>query len=368
MPDTRHPSPDTRRRDPLPPLVPLSKVAPQPIPWLSPGRIAAGKITRLDGDPVTGKSTLLCDLAARLSVGAPLPGGEDMPPSPPATVVIMSAEDDPHDTIRPRIDAAGGDPNRVVAFGVLAEQGPGALVHIPDHAALMREIIARLEAALVIIDPLVAFLSPRLNAASDHAVRRALAALKAVAEQTGAAVVAVRHLNKNAGSAGANPLYRGGGSIGLVGAARCALLLAPDPEDPARRILAAAKSNLGPLPPSLAFRLAAAPGVHTARVVWDGESPWTAADLLRSPHTPHHGWSALAEARDWLRAALADGSRLAADVQREAAAAGIARDTLYAARRAEGIRLHKDRTHNGPWSWAPPIPPEVPELPEVLPS
>ena len=91
-----------------------------------------------------------------------------------------------------------------------------------------------------------------ISANSDQDVRRALAALEKVGERTGAAIVVVRHLNK---SVGANPLYRGGGSIGIIGAARCGLLLAPDPDDPERRILAATKGNLGQLPPSLAFRL-----------------------------------------------------------------------------------------------------------------
>ena len=45
---------------------------------------------------------------------------------------------------------------------------------------------------------------------------------------TGACVVVIRHLNK---TGGANPLYRGGGSIGIIGAARAAMIVAPDPED-----------------------------------------------------------------------------------------------------------------------------------------
>src|SRR4051794_31114151 len=67
-------------RKPLPPIVALSQVAPQPLRWLSPGRLAAGKLTILDGDPGLGKSTLLCELAARVSCGDPLPGGEAAPP------------------------------------------------------------------------------------------------------------------------------------------------------------------------------------------------------------------------------------------------------------------------------------------------
>src|SRR5215208_7148223 len=105
-------------RDPLGHVVRLGHVDPELVHWLSPGRLAAGKITVLDGDPGLGKSTLLCEFAARISRGDPLPGGEV---APPRLVVIMSAEDDLYDTIRPRIDAAGGDPRRVIALATLAD-------------------------------------------------------------------------------------------------------------------------------------------------------------------------------------------------------------------------------------------------------
>src|SRR5215218_565959 len=101
-------SPVSARKTPAP-LVALSQIAPEPLRWLSPGRLAAGKITILDGDPGLGKSTLLCELAARISRGDPLPGA-DSESAAPRGVLLFSAEDDVFDTIRPRIDAAGGDP------------------------------------------------------------------------------------------------------------------------------------------------------------------------------------------------------------------------------------------------------------------
>jgi len=117
--------------------------------WLSPGRLAAGKITILDGDPGLGKSTLLCEFAARISRGDPLPGGE---PAPPRPVVLMSAEDDLYDTIRPRIDAAGGDTRRVIAFSTLLSAG--VPVAIPDDVRILEKIIGPTNAALLVIDPL----------------------------------------------------------------------------------------------------------------------------------------------------------------------------------------------------------------------
>jgi hypothetical protein len=273
----------------------------------------------------------------------------------------MSAEDDLYDTIRPRIDAAGGDPRRVIAFAALSGQAAlGTLGAIPDDVDILESIIARTEAALLVIDPLVAFLARGHNANSDQGVRRAFHSLKGLAERTGVAVVAVRHLNK---SPSANPLYRGGGSIGIIGAARCGLLLAPDPDDPERRILASTKDNLGRPPPSLAFRLLASPGSQVARVVWDGESQWTAGQLLRESASGVPPHSLLAEAQEWLRAALADGPRPARQILREAADAGIGRNILYAARKFEGVTIGKERVAGGHWVWSYPV--SAGELPAV---
>jgi putative DNA primase/helicase len=335
------------RRD-LDLLVSLSRIEPERLVWLSPGRLAAGKLTILDGDPGLGKSTLLCDFAARLTRGEPLPGGQ---PGEPRGVIILSAEDDLFDTIRPRLDAAGGDPKRIYAFPSLPEKyGAGTLFAIPSHLPLLDEAIARLNVALVIFDPLVAFLERGFNANSDQHVRRAGVALKDLAERTGVAIVAVRHLNKNAAS---NPLYRGGGSIGIIAAARCGLLLAADPDDPTRRILATSKANLASPPASLAFRLLPVPGSDVARVSWEGESPYTAAELLR-PLTNGERATALDAVRDWLRQTLSAGPRPASEMLAAAEANGLSLASLRRARQAERVVVRKARGHHGAWIWSLP--------------
>jgi hypothetical protein len=335
-------------REPLGHTVRLSDVAPETVRWLWPGRIPAGKITLLESDPGLGKSTLLCELAARISRGDPLPG-DDSGPGAPRGVLLFSAEDDVFDTIRPRIDAAGGDAQRIAAFVAVPDgSDTGRPFALPRDLPILEAIVQRLDAALVVIDPLVAFLRP---ATSDQHVRHALGALKATAERTGAAIVIVRHLNK---SGGANPLYRGLGSIGIIAAARSGLLLAADPDDPERRILALSKGNLARPVASLAFRLEAVPGASVARVAWDGESSWTATTLLQG-QTEEDGdsrRSVIDEARAWLREVLAAGPRLARELRQEASERGIGRSALYAARKAEGITISKERTVQGSWVWA----------------
>jgi replicative DNA helicase len=83
---------------------PMSAVAARPVEWLWPGWIALGKLTVLDGDPGMGKSTLLLDLAARLSRDGLMPDG---PVGPVGAPLILSAEDGEADTIKPRLAAAG---------------------------------------------------------------------------------------------------------------------------------------------------------------------------------------------------------------------------------------------------------------------
>jgi hypothetical protein len=86
-------------------LLRLNTVEPESIQWLWPGRVAIGKLTLLAGDPGLGKSLVTLDMAARVSQGAAWPDTDE--PTAPGGVVLLSAEDDPADTIRPRLDAAG---------------------------------------------------------------------------------------------------------------------------------------------------------------------------------------------------------------------------------------------------------------------
>jgi hypothetical protein len=54
----------------------MADVKPEAVRWLWPGRIPAGKLTILSGDPGLGKSFLTVDLAARVSRGMPWPDSD----------------------------------------------------------------------------------------------------------------------------------------------------------------------------------------------------------------------------------------------------------------------------------------------------
>ena len=157
--------------------------------------------------------------------------------------VLLSAEDGIADTIRPRLEAAGADLSRIVVFDDVdagPEKGWRPPI-IPDDLGTLADIVRSEQAGLVIIDPLFAFLSSANDSYRDQDIRRALHLVKLLAESTGAAVGVVRHPTK--GSAGASSIYAGGGSIGVVGAARVGLFMGRDPEDQPSAILAVAEAT-----------------------------------------------------------------------------------------------------------------------------
>ncbi|ORW25171.1 hypothetical protein AWC19_08260 [Mycobacterium palustre] len=254
-----------------------------------------GKLVTLDGDPGVGKSTLALTLAAMVSTGGLWPDRTSC--EYPGDVILMSAEDGLADTIRPRLDAAGADVTRIHAVqGVpISEQEPDVM-RMPTlgDIAQLRDTIIATNARLVIIDVLMAYIPTGVDSHRDQDVRQILARLSALAESTGCTILLLRHLNKGKGDA----LYRGGGSIGIVGAARVGLVLATDPDDADLRVLAPLKNNLAAAPPSLSYRLVPDDLFDVARVQWVGESLRSAAELLSEREDDKDG--TLSEVQGWL--------------------------------------------------------------------
>jgi len=188
-------------------LVLVADVDREQVRWLWPGRIPLGKVSVLDGDPGTGKSTLTLTMAAKVTTGSPFPDGTR---PELADVIFLNAEDDIGDTIRPRLEAAGADLARCwVLPDVHPEGAPPRPPELPADLFLLEDLVKSKGAALVILDPLMALLSGSVDSHRDQDVRRVLASLAAMAARTGAAVVIVRHMNKG-GTGGSAPVPRVG--------------------------------------------------------------------------------------------------------------------------------------------------------------
>ena len=297
----------------------MADIMPERINWLWPGYLAAGKLSLLIGDPGLGKSTLTCEIVARLSRGEALPGTTE----PPAPLVcgLCCPEDDPADTIRPRLDAAAVELERVFVLDDVRT--------IPDELPQLEAFIRQHSLGLVVIDPIMSFLSGKHDSHRDQDVRRALTPLVELAQRTGCAVLAVMHQNKRQGVAA---MYRAGGSIGFVGLARTAMMLAQDPDDPERRVLAQVKNNLAKERKAHRLRLITRPGHEVAAIEWLGECDLRADDLCGPPESAESR-SALHDAKEFLREQLADGPKPRAEVMTAGKKEGHAERTLRRARR-----------------------------------
>jgi len=338
-------------------LIRMADVEARPIEWLWQGRIPRGMLTLVDGDPKRGKSSMTLDLAARVSSGRPMP--DETIASAPADVIIIAHEDDPASVLRPRLDAAGADVTRVHLLPSVSDAHGARLPELPTDLVALMDAIQSLGARLVVIDPLMSYLGAGIDSHRDQDVRRALMPLATVASETGAAIVMVRHLRKGSGPA----LYRGGGSIAIIGVARSTLLVASAPEDDGTRIVAQTATNLAVEAPSLRFRLEDVGGV--ARVEWLGVAEGVTADDLAAVSEPASSGErgTLALAVDALREVLARGPVPAADATRAVRSeTGCSDRTVRRARDTLGVVsvVTRERGRARGWIWSlPDLAPEA---------
>lgn len=315
-----------------------------------PGLLVLGKLTELIGDADTGKTVVAIDLLARLTRGHPMPDG-----SPglgqPADVVFATAEDGLGDTIKPRANVAGADTRRIHTFEFVRHGDEQWFPSFPDDVGALEHLVRSVGARAVVLDPLTAYLGSEIDAHRDHDVRRVLTPLARMATETGAAVLAVRHLNK---SQTAQVLYRGSGSIGFTAAARGSMaLVRPNPDrESGDRVLAKVKYNLGPAPAPLRLTITSFDGQPVAK--WLGAAEGFDLGAALGPRTPEESGmrTQVDEARAFLRELLGDGPVEGRDVQRQAHDAGITAATLRRAFDAENVRSWRPKGQkNPPWYW-----------------
>jgi hypothetical protein len=334
------------------PGVLASEVKPEKITWLWDNHIPFGKVTLFDGDPDEGKSLVTIDLAARLTRGWTMPDTSEAG-CPPAGVVIVSLEDGVAATIRPRLEAAGADLDRVRIVSTLTSRdGIERTPTIPDDLPQIEAAIQDVSARLLILDPLVAALGAETNSYRDQDIRRTLAPVTTLADRTRVAVVSIRHLNKGGSQ---NAKYRGAGSIGIIAAARTAFLFADDPDEEGVHVMAPVKGNLWRARPrSLKYSINDEKGQPV--IAWEGESRHTANSLLAEPDRESTEESnALADAKNFLLEILADGPVDSKKVKPEAQNAEHAEKTLFRGKNRLGVRAAKVGFGDGQhWEWSLP--------------
>lgn len=302
-----------------PELLRASDIEEVPVTWLWRDRIPLGAGTLFEGDGGAGKTTVLCDIIARTTTGEPWP--DSVVEREPRNVVIFTAEDSAAKVLRPRLRLAGADLDRVF----FAPE----VISLPRDVAVFEAWIKAVEAALVLMDPLSAYLSLTGGKSWDEpSVRQALRPVFEVADRHEVAVLGIRHLNKATEMKAA---YRGLGSVGFNAFARSVHLAGPDPRDPSRSVLACTKSNWAAKPPSLAYEIVEEENGVTL-VEWLGTTELTSDELLQ-PARPTRESVAQRCARDLEQLLRVSGNpRFAQDIYEELMPLGYTRNALRDAR------------------------------------
>jgi putative DNA primase/helicase len=321
---------------------------------LWPGVLWIGKPTLLVGDPGLGKSMATVDIAARVTRGMPWPCETDG--HEPGNVLMLSAEDDPDDTIVPRLIAAGADLERITFFEAVrgfdkdgrTHEGP---VSLDQHIDALRTVLLKCKARLVIIDPISAF----LGATDSHVnseVRAVLAALGRLAAELRLAVLVVSHLNK---ANGTNAVYRITGSLAFVAAARAVFAIAKDPERNERRLMLPIKNNLALDTQGYAYTVSVADN-DAPYIRWEDERiTQTAEEILSGTPSPRE--QAViergAETQRWLREKLQAGPQPATSIYAAAGRDGVSERDLKRAKKALGV-MAEPKGYGSAWHWSLP--------------
>lgn len=309
-------------------IITMRDVAAERVEFLWKPYIPSGKITIVQGDPGDGKTTLMLAVAAAITKDGALPGCDT---SEPASVIFQTAEDGLADTIKPRLEQLGADCARV---HVIDEDEQS--LSLADER--IEQAIIKMEAKLVIIDPLQAYLGGA-DLHSAGGIRPLMKSLGAVAERTGCAIVIIGHLNKKGGKA----QYRGLGSIDIYAAARSVITVGKIDVDENMRALVHGKSNLAPAGPPLAFGLDPSGGL-----TWLGEYEITLEELL-SGKSSGQSESRLGQVMAFIKDELAAGEVPASEMIRRATENSIPRMTLDRAKQTLGVKSVKRQNQ---WFWA----------------
>jgi len=330
-------------------------VEPELIEWLWQNWIAIGKVATLAGLGGLGKSTLLCDWAARITTGDAWPDGTAA--GAVGSVIIFSSEDGLADILVPRLLAAGADMQRIrFVRGHFDENLKKRGFNLQADLAMLEDEIREFGGVrLVNFDPVTSYLG-KVDSHKNADVRSVLDPLAEMADRMRVAVICNNHLSKGTGSANSRII----GSVAFVNHSRSAFIVTLDENDKTRRLLIPSKSNFGPEQFGLGYRVEGClihPGgkeIATSRIMYESTPVTISADQALAALDGHGKYrSGKAEAIDFLTDLLGGGPVSAKEVKKEATDAGISPKSLRSAREALGIKPGKSGFEGG-WVWALP--------------
>ena len=309
-------------------MIRMSEVQSQEIEWLWYPFIPYGKLTIIQGDPGDGKTTMVLNLAAKLSKGEAL--DKNMKVTEPVNVIYQTAEDGLADTVKPRLELAGADCERIIVI----DESDKSLSMVDER---LEEAIVRTGARLLILDPIQAYLGGGMDMNRANEARDMTKKLGALAEKTKCAIILIGHMNKASGNKAA---YRGMGSIDFFAVARSVLLVGRVEGESNTRAVVQIKNNIAAFGHPKAFALS------EEGFQWIGDYEITVDEVLGgiAPKA-----NKMEQAKQMLRElAETQNAVLSNEIFDRADELGISKRTLENAKKELGIRARKI---NNAWYW-----------------
>ena len=309
-------------------MIRMSEVQSQEIEWLWYPFIPYGKLTIIQGDPGDGKTTMVLNLAAKLSKGEAL--DENMKVTEPVNVIYQTAEDGFADTVKPRLELAGADCERIIVI----DESDKSLSMVDER---LEQAIVRTGARLLILDPIQAYLGGGMDMNRANEARDMTKKLGALAEKTKCAIILIGHMNKASGNKAA---YRGMGSIDFFAVARSVLLVGRVEGESNTRAVVQIKNNLAAFGHPKAFALS------EDGFKWLGDYEITVDEVLGGI-TPKA--NKMEQAKQMLRElAETQSAVLSNEIFDRANELGISKRTLENAKKELGVQTRKI---NNAWYW-----------------
>lgn len=323
-------------------LVRADHVSIESIDWLWGGYLAAGKLHIVAGAPGTGKTTLAMSIAAIISTGRHWPDGTL---ARLGKIVIWSGEDDPNDTLVPRLIAMGADLSQIFFVEGANEIINGKQCTVAfdpsKHLDALARHIAHDPPALLIIDPIVSAVAG--DSHKNAETRRALQPLVDIARQHGVAVLGITHFSK--GTQGRDPTERVTGSLAFGAVARVVMVCSKTQEN--TRVFMRSKSNIGSDEGGFEYALEqvpvmGCPGVFASCVSWGGAIKGDARNVLaeaewQGKESTAEEPSATDDAMEALREVLEAGEMVRSEVMRTMKGAGYSDKVIRVARERLGV-------------------------------
>jgi putative DNA primase/helicase len=334
-------------------LICASDVTPEPITWIWHGWLAAGKMHILGGAPGTGKTTISMSLAATVTTGGCWPDGTR---TVAGNVVIWSGEDDPADTLIPRLALSGADLARVYFIADIREGNERRSFDPARDTEPLRRKLAEIGGVrLLVVDPIVSAIAG--DSHKNAEVRRGLQPLVDLAASMRCALLGITHFSK--GTGGRDPVERLTGSLAFGALARVVLIAAKHQEEGEDgrtvRLFCRAKSNIGPDDGGFEYdlhqdELKTHPGIFSSTVLWGEAVEGAARELLATADAADNPdeRDALDDAKRFLRDLLADGPIPARQVDADVRGAGYAPRTINRAKKLIGATSYKE---GKTWLW-----------------